>query len=181
MARLLCCIGYHPAPTRWGSEWRRLPFSYRAGVPGDDTGWGISGTWGTPRQLYGFLAAPIREHLAIGVDVILTIDPQGAQTIRRLTKGSIAIFVIPKSLDQLVEQLNRGDQNTAEQRSRQLINARRELAHLSEYDYVIVAHAHFVWSLDQALRRTRERRSSKRARPYICLFSNFRRVICPST
>jgi hypothetical protein len=43
------------------------------------------------------------------------------------------------------------------------------------------AHAQFVWWPVQALRRTRVRRSSKRARPYICLFSNFRRVICPST
>ncbi len=45
----------------------------------------------------------------------------------------------------------------------------------------IGAHAHFVWCLDQALRKTRERSSSKRARPYICLFRYIRRVICPST
>lgn len=82
----------------------------------------------------------------------LTIDPQGVQTIRELTKGSIAIFVISESLDQLVEQLNRRNQNTAEQRSQQLINAWRELAHLSEYDYVIVnRHGRVEEAADQLL------------------------------
>ncbi len=43
------------------------------------------------------------------------------------------------------------------------------------------AQAHFVWWLNPVVERTRKRRRSKRARPYICLFSSFRRVICPST
>jgi predicted TIM-barrel fold metal-dependent hydrolase len=38
-----------------------------------------------------------------------------------------------------------------------------------------------LFTMNQAVERTRKRRRSKRARPYICLFSSFRRVICPST
>jgi guanylate kinase len=92
----------------------------------------VHGNW------YGVPAAPVREHLMAGHDVLLTIDPQGAQTIRERTKGSVSVFLVPESVDELVERMNQRATDTAEQRALRLLNAEREMAELAKYDYQIV-------------------------------------------
>jgi guanylate kinase len=92
----------------------------------------VHGNW------YGVPATPVRAHLAAGVDVILTIDPQGAKTIRGRTRGAVSVFLIPESLDELVERMNQRASDTAEQRALRLLNAERETAELPSYEYVIV-------------------------------------------
>lgn len=87
---------------------------------------------------YGVPAAPVREQLAQGRDVILTIDPQGAATIRKRTRNAIFIFLAPESVDDLVERVELRGQDTPEQRALRLLNAEREMAELPSYDYVIV-------------------------------------------
>ncbi len=89
-------------------------------------------------NLYGVPASSVREQLAKGSDVILTIDPQGAATIRKRVKGALFVFLAPESLDELVERLNARGVDTAEQRALRLVNAEREMAELPTYDYVIV-------------------------------------------
>lgn len=92
----------------------------------------VHGNW------YGVPAAPVREQLAAGVDVILTIDPQGAQTVRRRTKGVLFVFLAPESIDELVRRVYQRGQDSPEQRALRLLNAEREMAELPTYDYVIV-------------------------------------------
>jgi guanylate kinase len=87
---------------------------------------------------YGVPATPVRAHLAAGIDVILTIDPQGAKTIRERTRGAVSVFLIPESLDELVQRMNQRASDTAEQRALRLLNAEREMAELPSYEYVIV-------------------------------------------
>lgn len=89
-------------------------------------------------NLYGVPATPVREQLAAGRDVILTIDPQGAKTVRMKTSGAVFVFLAPESLDELVERMNQRGQDTPEQRALRLLNAERELAELPMYDYLIV-------------------------------------------
>lgn len=89
-------------------------------------------------NLYGVPATPVREQLAAGRDVILTIDPQGAKTVRAKTSGAVFVFLAPESLDELVERMNQRAQDTPEQRALRLVNAERELAELPMYDYLIV-------------------------------------------
>lgn len=89
-------------------------------------------------NLYGVPATPVREQLAAGRDVILTIDPQGAKTVRSRTSGAVFVFLAPESLDELVERMNRRGQDTPEQRALRLVNAERELAELPMYDYLII-------------------------------------------
>jgi guanylate kinase len=89
-------------------------------------------------NLYGTPAAPVREQLAAGRDVIMTIDPQGAQSIRTRTRGAVFVFLAPDTLDDLVERVNLRGQDTPEQRALRLLNAEREMAELPRYDYVIV-------------------------------------------
>jgi guanylate kinase len=89
-------------------------------------------------NLYGVPAGDVREHLHAGVDVILTIDPQGAQSVRRRVRGAIFVFLAPESIDELVERVNQRGQDSPEQRALRLLNAERELAQAPSYDYLIV-------------------------------------------
>jgi guanylate kinase len=92
----------------------------------------VHGNW------YGVPAIPVREALATGKDVILTIDPQGARTVRAKTKGAIFVFLAPERLSDLEERVNKRDQDTPEQRTLRLLNAEREMAEAPTYDYLIV-------------------------------------------
>lgn len=92
----------------------------------------VHGNW------YGVPATPVREKLAQGTDVLLTIDTQGARTIRARTQGAIFVFLAPRSLDELVERLNVRGTDTPEQRTLRMLNAEREMAELEKYDYLIV-------------------------------------------
>lgn len=88
-------------------------------------------------QQYGTSRRWVEQRLAAGTDVILEIDWQGAQQVRRMLPGTIGIFVLPPSLAVLRERLRgRGeDDATIERRMR---DARAEIAHFGEYDYVVV-------------------------------------------
>ena len=89
-------------------------------------------------NMYGVPATAVREQLAAGHDVILTIDPQGAATVRTRVRDALFVFLAPESLEELVERLNQRGQDTPEQRALRLVNAEREMAELPTYDYVIV-------------------------------------------
>jgi guanylate kinase len=92
----------------------------------------VHGNW------YGVPVIPVRERLAAGVDVILTIDPQGAKTIRAKTKGAVYVFLAPETLSDLIERVNKRDQDSPEQRTLRLLNAEREMAEMSLYEYLII-------------------------------------------
>ncbi len=92
----------------------------------------VHGNW------YGVPAAMVREQLAAGQDVILTIDPQGAQTVRSKVEDAIFIFLAPESLDVLTRRVNGRGHDSPEQRALRMLNAEREMAELPKYDYVII-------------------------------------------
>jgi guanylate kinase len=92
----------------------------------------VHGNW------YGVPVTPVRECLAKSQDVILTIDPQGAQNIRERTRGAIFIFLAPENLDELVARVNARGTDTPEQKTLRLLNAEREMAELPKYDYLII-------------------------------------------
>lgn len=87
--------------------------------------------YGTPRK-------PVEDALAAGRTVILEIDVQGARQVRRSYPKAVQIFLVPPSWDELVRRLTgRGTETSNEQRQR-LADARDELAHLAEFDHVVV-------------------------------------------
>lgn len=86
---------------------------------------------------YGQPLKPIRDNLAAGRDVLLKIDVKGAATIRSKVAGAIFIFLIPGSVDELVQRLTDRQTETEEELQRRLADARAELAEQSLYDYVI--------------------------------------------
>jgi guanylate kinase len=73
-----------------------------------------------------------------GHDIILEIDWQGAQQVRRVLPDAVGIFILPPSLDALEERLFKRGQDTAEVIMRRLASAREEVSHVGEFDYVII-------------------------------------------
>ena len=89
-------------------------------------------------QHKGIPKQQVRKALASGKDVIMRIDVQGAETIRRLAPGSVLIFLTPSSEQELQQRLYERGCDSAEQLQRRLTTAREEMYRASEFDYVVV-------------------------------------------
>ena len=87
---------------------------------------------------YGTSRARVDGVLQRGQDLILEIDWQGAAQIRRLYPQAVSIFIMPPSMEVLVQRLNNRGQDSAEVIARRLAVAREELAHVCEFDYVTI-------------------------------------------
>jgi guanylate kinase len=87
---------------------------------------------------YGTSLQAVESMRRSGVDVVLTIDVQGATNARRLYPGAVSIFILPPSRAVLEDRLNfRGANATADLRVR-MHNARYELEHYRSFDYLVV-------------------------------------------
>jgi guanylate kinase len=89
-------------------------------------------------NLYGTLRSEVEKGLEQGRHVVLDIEVQGAEQLRRSYPGAVRVFVLPPSAGVLVQRLERRGTDTAEDRERRLEIASRELLLAPEYDYVVV-------------------------------------------
>lgn len=89
-------------------------------------------------NLYGTSQTWIETQRAKGRDLVLEIDWQGAQQVRRLIPEAIGVFILPPSLEVLRQRLTDRRQDSAEVIDKRLRAARGEIAHVEEYDYVII-------------------------------------------
>jgi guanylate kinase len=87
---------------------------------------------------YGTSKQEVDEALAAGRDVILEIDWQGAQQIRKLYPKATSIFILPPSIEALAHRLNTRGQDSEEVITRRLAAAREEMRHVHEFDYVTI-------------------------------------------
>ncbi|MBM3357545.1 MAG: guanylate kinase [Betaproteobacteria bacterium] len=87
---------------------------------------------------YGTSQQWIQRELDRGADVLLEIDWQGAQQVRRLMPSAVSIFIVPPSLEALEARLKNRAQDSPEVIARRLATAREEIGHVSEYDYAII-------------------------------------------
>lgn len=89
-------------------------------------------------NLYGTGRKDVEKAFSKGSDVLLDIDVQGADNIRKKTDRGVYIFVLPPSMDASVERLSkRGDIPSAEMEKR-LEAARKEVRKMKSYDYIII-------------------------------------------
>ena len=89
-------------------------------------------------NFYGTAQQTVSDTLAQGLDVILEIDWQGAQQVRRLMPDSVSLFILPPSIDIQRHRLqNRGQDNEAVI-ARRMQDAVAEMSHYPEFDYLIV-------------------------------------------
>ena len=111
----------------------------------------VHGNWyGTPIQ-------QVRGILAAGRDAILTIDPQGARSVRAHVPDALLIFVMPPSIEDLAARLAERGSEDADSLAVRRRNAEVEMAASGDYDYVVVnetghpdAAAERIWEIIQA-------------------------------
>jgi len=89
-------------------------------------------------NLYGTSRNRVLEQLATGQDVVLEIDWQGAAQVRRQLPAAVGIFVLPPALAVLEQRLTSRASDSAEVIAGRLAAAREEIAHVAEFDYVII-------------------------------------------
>jgi guanylate kinase len=87
---------------------------------------------------YGTSHAVIREALARGEDLVLEIDWQGAQQVRRLQPKCTGVFILPPSVAELERRMRTRGQDSEAVIRRRLAGAEEEMSHAPEFDYVII-------------------------------------------
>jgi guanylate kinase len=97
---------------------------------------------------YGTARSSVEQLLGEGYDVILEIDWQGAQQVRKLLPDSISIFILPPSLEILEQRLRNRGQDSEETIRRRMRDAVTEMSHYQEFDYLLVND-----DFEQALRQ----------------------------
>ena len=87
---------------------------------------------------YGTSQTRVDEALAVGNDLILEIDWQGAAQVRKLYPSAISIFILPPSMSALESRLRARGQDSEEVIIKRLAAAREEMSHVGEFDYVTI-------------------------------------------
>ena len=87
---------------------------------------------------YGTARQPVLDELARGYDVVLEIDWQGARQVREKLPESRSIFILPPSREVLEARLRQRGQDSEETIARRMRDARAEIAHYDEYDFLVV-------------------------------------------
>jgi guanylate kinase len=86
---------------------------------------------GTARQ-------SVEPQLAAGKDVLLEIDWQGARQVRAQVPDAVSVFILPPSRAALEDRMRKRGQDSEDVIARRLANAREEMSHCGEFDFVIV-------------------------------------------
>ena len=87
---------------------------------------------------YGTSKTRVNEVLALGNDLILEIDWQGAAQVRKLYPEAVSIFILPPSMTELESRLRGRGQDSEEVIAKRLAAARSEMSHVGEFGYVTI-------------------------------------------
>ncbi len=88
----------------------------------------------------GIPKAQVREALESGKDVVMRLDVQGTETVRKPAPSALLIFITCESADELERRLRESKTETADSLSLRIATARKELQRIEAFDYVIVNH-----------------------------------------
>ena len=89
-------------------------------------------------HFYGTSLTQLEARLSDGADVILEIDWQGAQQVRKLLPDSAWLFILPPSLEALKSRLHARCQDSEDTIDLRMRAARDEMSHWDEADYLII-------------------------------------------
>lgn len=87
--------------------------------------------YGTPRRW-------VEESRAKGLDLVLEIDVQGAEQVKKALPAAVAIFILPPSREELEKRIRARGQDSNEEIGRRLDRARQEMQRYTDYDYIVV-------------------------------------------
>jgi len=117
-------------------------------------------------HLYGTLRHEVLGQMQVGADVLLSVDVQGVDTLRRraaedggLAAAMVTVFLAPSSLKVLEERLRRRGLDSEDAMVRRLGEARREIARWHSFDYLVVSR-----SIPEDLRRVQTILEAERMR-----------------
>jgi len=89
-------------------------------------------------NFYGTSRSALLQTLDQGYDLILEIDWQGAQQVRKLMPEALSVFILPPSQQALRQRLDNRGQDSEEIIEGRMKEAVSEMVHYDEYDYVII-------------------------------------------
>ena len=90
---------------------------------------------------YGIPRWQVREGLRDGNDVMITVDVQGGETLRRKLPGAVFIFLAPPKIEDLLPRLMKRGTESPEELQKRLRNAEREMQQWPRYDYLVLNHS----------------------------------------
>ena len=109
---------------------------------------------------YGTLKSEVLEQLENGVDVLIDIDWQGTRQIeKQLSEDIVKVFILPPSMKELENRLGKRASENKENFQKRMSEAKKEISHYKEYDFVIVNN-----ELQQAVDQIKLILSSERLR-----------------
>lgn len=89
-------------------------------------------------NLYGTSRSTLEQTLQSGIDLILEIDWQGSEQVRRQIPGTRSIFILPPSQQALRQRLTNRGQDSDEIIEGRMREAVSEMQHHVEYDYLVI-------------------------------------------
>jgi guanylate kinase len=110
---------------------------------------------------YGVPRTEIVDPLAAGRDVIIRVDVQGAETLRRLIPEALLIFIAPPSVQEAQRRLEARQTDSAEATRIRVATAATEMAAAPDFDYVVVNE---TGKLEETVRRVVEIIAAEKAR-----------------
>ena len=87
---------------------------------------------------YGTSKRWLEEQTRAGRDILLEIDWQGAQQVRKVFPKAVGVFILPPSVEELERRLRGRGTDSEDVIARRVLAARGEMRHVAEFDYVII-------------------------------------------
>lgn len=87
---------------------------------------------------YGTSRAQVESELNLGRDIILEIDVQGAEIVKRLMPEAVGIFILPPSYDVLRQRLTARQTESEDDLRLRLANSKLEVEKYKEFDYIVI-------------------------------------------
>jgi len=89
-------------------------------------------------HFYGTAHKQLQAAQDAGKDILLDIDVQGHKQVRQQLPEAVSVFILPPSFEELSRRLRNRRSDSSEDVERRLQTAREEIAHWSEYEYLVV-------------------------------------------
>lgn len=89
-------------------------------------------------NFYGTSRVWLDQRMQEGCDMVLEIDWQGAQQMRRQFPEAVSIFILPPSIAELENRLRRRGADSEDVIARRVAGALGEMRHVAEFDFVII-------------------------------------------
>jgi guanylate kinase len=125
-------------------------------------------------NFYGTSRILIEQQMQAGTDILLEIDWQGTQQVKKRFPNAVGIFILPPSIPALEERLKKRGQDEPHVITRRILAAGGEIAHAPEFEYVII-NQEFALALSElnAIVKATRCRFAQQAKRNAALFAQF--------